>query len=76
MKRMVDFNTFARWYIDENLDENGIIEFFEGCLDCDVRALVGTEVELKVVDGFDGYENRINGRQLVLDSIDNYFECQ
>lgn len=74
MKQMVNFNDFAKWYIGENVDDNGIIEYFEDCLDYDVRALVGTEVELEVVDGWNGYECHINGDQLTLDSIDNYFE--
>jgi len=77
MKRMVEFNAFAEWYSGEQ-SAAAIIEYFDDVIGEDVSALVGTEVELEVVPETwnGGYECRINGEQLVLDAIDNYFECQ
>lgn len=77
MKKMVDFNAFAEWYSGEQ-SAAAIIEYFDDAIGEDVSALVGTEVELEVVPETwnGGYECRINGEQLVLDAIDNYFECQ
>lgn len=77
MKKMVDFNAFAEWYSGEQ-SAAAIIEYFDDVIGEDVSALVGTEVELEVVPETwnGGYECRINGEQLVLDAIYNYFECQ
>lgn len=77
MKKMVEFNAFAEWYSGKQ-SAAAIIEYFDDVIGEDVSALVGTEVELEVVPETwnGGYECCINGEQLVLDAIDNYFECQ
>lgn len=77
MKKVVDFNAFAMWYTGENFDIDGVIEYFDDCLGYDVREFIGKEVELSLADEKcnGNYIFLINGCQLVLDAVVNYFEC-
>lgn len=76
MKRMVDFNTFARWYFGDMPNWRYIAEQFMDLCGANIWPLIDTMVELEVQPNCNGmYDNWING-EIMLESVDNYFECQ
>lgn len=72
----VDFDAFAEWYLGDMPNNQYVVDEFEDQLNLDVRELIGTQIELEVTydESIGVYECNINNGELILDSIENYFD--
>ena len=75
MKKIVNFNDFADWYLGDMPNRSYIVKEFQSQIGEDVSTLVDTQITLETtyIDNLGLWECDINDGQLVLDAVDDYF---